>query len=100
MPKFNVTVPHFLSKEDAKAKIRLLLDSLSAKFADKIKDLEQTFEDDRLEFSFKTLGMKVTGEGTVDDKQVEIKGDLPLAAMMFKGQIESSIKDQLTKLLS
>ena len=99
MPKFNVTVPHTLSKEDAAAKIRLLLEGVSAKYADKIKDLEQTFENDRLEFSFKTLGLKVTGEGTVDDKEVNIKGDLPIAAMIFKGQIESSIREQLERLL-
>ncbi|QDU55773.1 polyhydroxyalkanoic acid system family protein [Aeoliella mucimassa] len=99
MPQFNVSVPHYTTKEEASTKIRYLLEGISAKYSDKIKNLEQTFDGDRMQFSFKTLGMNVTGEGLVDDEYVTVKGNIPIAAMMFKGQIESTIKDSLVRLL-
>ena len=99
MPQFNISVPHYTTKDEASAKVRMLLESVTAKYSDKIKNLEQKFEGDRMEFSFSMLGMNVTGEGVIDDDNVNIKGNLPLTAMLFKGQIESGIKDSLAKLL-
>lgn len=100
MPQFSVSVPHHTTKDEATEKVKLVLDKLGERYADKIKDLEQTFEGDKLNFSFKTLGIKVTGEGQVDDQNVNIKGNLPIVAMMFKGQIESGLKDTLERLLA
>jgi hypothetical protein len=99
MPQFNVSVPHGTTKEEATEKVKHVLDKLSERYADKIKNLQQSFEDDKLNFSFKTLGITVTGEGTVDDDNVNIKGNLPIAAMMFRGQIESGLRDSLQKLM-
>ena len=99
MPQFSISVPHNTTKDDATEKVKHLLDKIGEKYADKIKDLEQDFSGDKLTFSFKTLGIRVTGEGTVDDENVHVKGNLPIAAMMFKGQIESSLRDSLQRLM-
>ena len=47
-----------------------------------------------------TFGMKFKGLLTVEDDAVQIDGDLPFAAMMFKGRIESEVRDSLEKLLA
>jgi hypothetical protein len=99
MPQFNVSVPHHTTKEQATEKVKFLLDKIGQKYANQIKDLEQEFEGDKLNFSFKTLGIKVSGEGTVDDENVNIKGNLPLAAMMFKGKIESDLREELKRMM-
>ena len=46
------------------------------------------------------MGFNVKGHVTVRADAVEINGDLPFAATMFKGQIEAMIRDRATKLLA
>lgn len=99
MPQFNVSVPHHTTKDEATEFVKNVIDKLGERYADKIKDLEQEFDGEKLNFSFKTLGIKVTGEGTVDDENVNIKGNLPIVAAMFKGQIESGLRDSLERLM-
>jgi len=41
----------------------------------------------------------VSGTLTVKTSQVEISGNLPFAAILFKGKIESTIKDRAETLL-
>lgn len=99
MPKFNVSVPHNSTKAEATEKVKFLLDKVGERYANLIKDLDQQFDGDKLNFSFKTMGMTVTGEGTIDDENVNIKGNLPIAAMMFKGKLETDLKNELTRML-
>lgn len=99
MPKFSVSVPHGSTKAEATEKVKVLLARIEAKYANLIKDLHQEFEGDKLVFSFKTMGVKVAGEGTVDEENVNIVGNLPIAAMMFKGKIESDLRTELTRML-
>lgn len=100
MPQFNVSVPHYSTKPEATEKVKFLLEKIGEKYANLIKDLDQQFEGGKLVFSFKTMGMKVTGEGTIDDENVNIKGNLPIAAMMFKGKLETDLTKELKRLLS
>ena len=99
MPKFNVSVPHKNNKEQTLEKMKSLLEKVTEKFGDQVKNLEQSWEGDQLNFSFRTFGINITGQGTVDDTNVHIKGTLPLTAMMFKGKIESGLKEQLQKMV-
>jgi hypothetical protein len=100
MPKFSVTVPHELTKEEAGARLVHFSDKVQERFKDSIKDFQQTTEGDVSKFSFKTFGMAIAGKIHVDAPDVKLDGDLPFAAMMFKGKIEQSIRDELTKLLA
>ncbi len=99
MPKFNFTVPHQLSAEDAKSRLERLADSFKAKYKDNLGDLQQGWEGDRLSFGFKTFGIKVSGKIDVADDAIAVEGDLPFSAMMFKGKIESEMRQQLERLL-
>ena len=100
MPKFNVQVPHPLSQEAAREKLNRFADVLGEKFKDQVSDLEQSWEGDTLRFSFKSYGIQLKGGVTVADKQLDVVGDLPFTAMMFKGKIESAIREQLEKLVN
>jgi putative polyhydroxyalkanoate system protein len=99
MPKFNVTVPHPLSQPDARERLNRFADVLGEKFKDQVSDLQQNWEGDTLNFSFKSYGIQLKGGVTVADKQLNVDGELPFTAMMFKGKIESAIKEQLEKLM-
>jgi putative polyhydroxyalkanoate system protein len=99
MPKFNVDVPHSLTADDARARLGRFADALADKFKDKISELEQHWEGDALAFRLKTYGIPLEGRITVDENRLHLAGDLPFSAVMFKGKIENSIRDELTKLM-
>jgi hypothetical protein len=99
VPKFNVTVPHSLSQEDAKAKLERFAESLEAKFKDKVSDLSQQWEGNCLSFAFKTFGIKISGKIDVNPNDLSVSGDIPITAMPFKGKIESDIREQLERLM-
>ncbi|MGD9632774.1 MAG: polyhydroxyalkanoic acid system family protein [Pirellulales bacterium] len=99
MPKFSVTVPHQLSREDANKLVdRFVEEVLLVKFKDSIGDVEHQRNGDALEFKLKTFGIQITGRALATDKEFVVDGDLPFTAMMFKGKIESSIRQQLERL--
>jgi putative polyhydroxyalkanoate system protein len=98
MPQFNVTVPHTLTQEVARERLERFVDVLRQKFQDSVNDLEQNWEGDTLRFQFKTFGIPLKGGITIEPNQLNVKGDLPFSAMMFRGKIESAIREQLERL--
>ena len=100
MPKLNMTVPHSLGTEEAKRRIQGAIADAKTRYADQVSDLHERWQGDRGEFSGRAMGFNVSGNLNVRDDAVEISGDLPFAAAMFKGQIEAMIRDRATKLLA
>lgn len=99
MPQFSVKVPHTLSQQEARERLNRFVDILRAKFQDSVNDLQQNWDGDTLRFSFKTFGIGLKGGITVDDTQLDVTGDLPFTAMMFRGKIETAIREQLERLV-
>lgn len=99
MPKFNLEIPHQLSAAEAKERLQRFVEALQSKFQDNVSELEQCWNGDSLGFGFKTFGIKIGGKIDVADNRITVDGDLPLTAMMFKGKIESEIRQQLERLL-
>jgi hypothetical protein len=100
MPKFNVTVPHALSRPEATERLNRFADILREKFKDSVGDLQQNWEGNALAFRFKTFGIPISGKVAVGEKELVVDGDLPFTAIMFKGKIESSIREQLERLMT
>lgn len=99
MPKFDVSVPHSLGKQGALDRLQGFSETLRERHADKIKDLEQQWDGDRMTFGFKTMGMAIGGEMLVEESAVRVEGNLPFAAAMFKGQLVGAMEEQLQRLL-
>jgi hypothetical protein len=99
MPKFNVSVPHPLSQQDATEKLNRFVEVLEDKYKDKVSELSQSWDGNVLVFHFKTYGIPIDGRITVSDNNLAVDGDLPFTAIMFKGKIESSIREQLERVL-
>lgn len=99
MPKFNLEIPHQLSVDEAKDRLTRFTEMISSKFQDSVEDLEQSWSGDSLSFGFKTFGFKIQGEIEVLENKLVLNGDLPFAAMMFKGKIESEIRQQLERIM-
>ena len=99
MPKLDLEIPHQLSADEAKARLTQFTEALQSKFQDQVSDLEQSWEGNDLIFGFKTFGIKIEGKISSLDNKLVLDGELPFAAMMFKGKIESEIREQLERLV-
>ncbi len=100
MPSFNVQVPHSLGQDAAKARMESFLETMEKKYKDQISDMDGSWSDNILNFSFNTFGIKIDGKMTVAEDNVQMDGELPFAAMMFKGKIASGIQEALEKALA
>ncbi len=98
MPKFSVTIPHTLSTEEAVKRLNRFTETVGTN--QQVSDLEQSWQGNDLHFGFKTFGIQIRGVSAVCADQLQVSGELPFSAMMFKGKIESEIKKVLAKLLS
>jgi hypothetical protein len=100
MPSFAVEVPHPLDQQAAVSKLSGLMGALQHKYKDVASDIQGSWADNVLNFSLKVMGFTVSGKVTVQDKLAKVEGQLPLAAAMFRGRIEESIKSEMQKELS
>lgn len=99
MPKFNFELSHELTKDEVKSRLERFTEALRTKYKDQVSDLDQNWSGDTMSFGFKTMGVKLSGDMTVHDDRLVVDGELPFAAMMFKGKIESEMREQLGRLL-
>lgn len=100
MPKFDVNVPHTLTKQEAHERLKAFSEKVREHYTDLVKDVHQEWQGETLNFGFKTLGQRIDGSLEVADSAIRVQGDLPFTAMMFKGKIESVLRDEITKLVS
>jgi len=100
MPGFNIQVSHQLSQENATERLKGFLDKIRERYQSQVKDLEELWDGNTLNYSFKTYGFKIQGDVNVESETVTMQGDIPFAAVAFKGKIVQSIQDELEKILA
>jgi hypothetical protein len=100
MPAFSTTVSHPLDQQTAVNKLKGLMDGLRDKYKDVASDVQGVWNNNVLNFSLKVMGFAIDGTVTVLDKSAVVAGNLPLAASMFRGRIEESIKTEMEKELA
>jgi hypothetical protein len=100
MASYNVRVPHALGREMALARVARFLDDVQRDYAAHMSDVEGQWSDNRLQFGFVASGLRISGTLLVEETSVHVSGPLPLAAALFRGRIEQTIRDELQRLLS
>ncbi|MDF1546666.1 MAG: polyhydroxyalkanoic acid system family protein [Bacteroidales bacterium] len=100
MPTIKVDVEHALNQEIATERVKGLLNSLKADYGDMIKDLKESWTGNNASFSFKVMGMSVTGNLLVTSAKVSFDGQIPFTAVPFKKTIENKIREEAIKLLA
>ena len=99
MPEFNATVDHQLSVEEATEKLKSFLDHVKQDYGEQVSKLDGSWEANVLTFELTTYGLDITGVLTVEENAAVVKGTLPFMALAFRGRIEESIKQNLSKAL-
>ncbi len=100
MPGFSTDVPHTLGKEEATERLKTFLDKVKQRYQDQVSALDGNWADNVLNFSLTTYGFKIDGSLIVEDNVAKLSGNLPFAAVAFRGKIEKSIASELEKALS
>jgi putative polyhydroxyalkanoate system protein len=100
MPSMKLSVPHSHDKEVAAEKLKSFTVTIKEFYGDQVSDLRETWIGDSLQFGFSAKGLKVSGQVDVEDDQVKLDSKLPLAAMMFRGVIETKVREALDKALA
>jgi hypothetical protein len=100
MPALKLSFSHQLGQEEAIARLTSLLARVKQKYQDQVSDLQESWNDNVLTFGFSTYGFKVSGNVSVLPDQVQLDGQIPIAAMIFKGRIENALRDELAKVLA
>lgn len=99
MPSFGVKVPHPLDQDSAIERLRAFIDEMHREHKDRVQNVEQRWEENHLVFSFSTSGVAISGRIIVETQLARVEGQLPFAAVFFRGKIEQEIRDRLQKLL-
>jgi hypothetical protein len=100
MPALSLSVPNPLGQQEASQRLKLFLTKIKERHQDKVSNLEEEWPDENhLKYRFKTFGFDIQGDAKVEPQAVLLNLTLPFTAMMFKGKIEQTLRDELTRLL-
>ena len=100
MPKFTVIVDHSMGRQPAIDRLQSFSEDLKVQYSREVTEVTETWnEDGTLDFSIKAMGMKITGVMNPTENQVAVDGQLPFAALPFRGMIQNQIETELKRLL-
>jgi hypothetical protein len=100
MPSLSISIPHALGTEEAVSRLKTFFQKLKERHADKVSNLEEQWEGNKLSYAFSTYGFNIKGDLDVEPGEIKVNGSLPFAAMMFKGKIEQAVREELEKQLA
>jgi hypothetical protein len=100
MPAFSTEVPHTLGKEVAIEKLKNLVDKVHEKYKDQVSSMTGDWADNVLSFAMTTYGFTINGDLTVEDDVAKLAGQIPFAAIAFKGKIQQSFAHEIEKALA
>lgn len=87
-----VVIPHQLGRDVARQRLETGIDTLKAKFADKVTSVENNWTGDHLDVAVAALGQNVSGGLDVAEDHVRVELQLPwflaIIAEKAKGMIE------------
>lgn len=100
MPQMLITKPHALGQEEATRRLNVKAEQIKEKHQYDVRELVETRPDpNTLVFSAKILGFAVSGTCESRPDEVVMNLDLPVAAMVVWGMIESQIHTELAAVL-
>jgi hypothetical protein len=100
MPGFQVHVPHQLGKQQAIERLRPFVENIAKHYKERVSKSEGSWADNVLTFALTTYGFVLSGALTVEEDAVRVQGQIPFAALPFKGKIEQSFAGELQKELA
>jgi hypothetical protein len=100
MPALTVNVPHQLGTEEAVRRINAAIEAAKVEHGKKLGNFDGQWSNSTYQCSVSVMSVKVQATVAVEPAVVNVRVELPLMAMMFKGVIEKRLGEELAKLLA
>jgi hypothetical protein len=100
MPNLTASVPHQLTRAEAKRRIQQQIGLLRQQHGALIADVRENWTEDVLDFSLVAVGQAISGRLTVDDHMVHLDVALPWLLSMMTGTVQKAIEQQGRHLLT
>jgi hypothetical protein len=94
-----VSIPHNLGKAEATRRLQGGLGSVKSQFGERIASIEESWNNDRMEFRVGTMGQSIDGHLDVMDDQVLVEVKLPWILAIIAEKAKNFIRKQGTLLL-
>ncbi len=94
-----IIIKHNLEQDKVLECSKNILEHLRTEHAGKITNIVEVWTGYTSEFSFRFKSMSIRGTIQVNSDNIKITGKLPMAAMLFKGLIEETIRREANKLV-
>ncbi len=100
MPRIETAVNHSLGAEEAKRRLDDLMTLIRRDYSDMVSDLKGGWEGETLNVSFRAYGFNISSNVNVEPNRVAVRGEIPFAAIAFKGKIQQTIVSKLEEILA
>jgi hypothetical protein len=100
MPGFKAEVSHTLGQSEATTRLQNFVTDVQERFRDQVSAMDGAWNGSVLDFSLTTYGMTIKGKLTIGETTARVDGQIPLAAIPFRGAIEKSIATELEQALA
>ena len=95
----DISVKHVLGVVEAKKRILNLSEELKKDYGNQMSNYVENWNGDKVDVSFKALGMKLSGVLEILDDEVKMSGKVPLIAKMYEGEIKRKLIMNIENLL-
>jgi putative polyhydroxyalkanoate system protein len=99
MAPLTITIPHQLSKAEARQRIETHFTELLGQYGSQLDHLDHRWNGDTLDFQAGVMGMSITGKLTIEDQAVRIEIVLPWMLAALARTVTQSVEQQGRKLL-
>jgi putative polyhydroxyalkanoic acid system protein len=99
MPDMTASIPHQLTRSEAKQRIQDQIALVRQRHGGVVTSLQETWTGDRLQFSANAAGQSLSGHLTVDDQMVHLTVHLPWFLSILAGSIRHRLEAEGRQLL-
>jgi putative polyhydroxyalkanoate system protein len=100
MSNLSVTLPHQLSRADAKQRVEELISRLPQEYGGLVGHVEKAWNGDTMTFTLSASGVTVAGTVYVEDQVVRVEIPLSWPLTMFADTMKETLEHEGQKLLT
>jgi len=94
MENLTVSIPHRLSREEARRRIQEQMGTLRNQQGAMVTAVEEVWTGDRMAFTVSAMGQRITGHATVEDQAVQVEVALPWLLKVLAGTVKQRIEEK------
>jgi hypothetical protein len=99
VPNLTISIPHQLTREEAKRRIQEQLDQTRRQFSGVLGQVEERWEHYTLDLTVASAGQNITARALVEERTVEVAVALPWMLALLAGRVRGEIERRGCQLL-